>query len=254
MFRQVDNDEKLRDQTVALLDEAIIEANRRMCADETPICEGTATLCGEKISSEDCIVNGKVCNNLNTATAQASAYNQITGYCEYDKPDAGCADGFNLRMKDDKCYAPPRCSGGLSAVPRHTKSCPNGVPAQNHTRDGDTSVYELCRQLHAIINHKDQTGVGGAAVTDLANTCANSTDACVTALSETNPDACSGSGNDLANMVLPNGARLYNLSCLGRAAGTVGCPDVKNIYIRFDKMDVVKFLEWDKLAKYEVYK
>ena len=252
-FKNLNTDEKLYNSTNKMLEAAIKEAELRLLSDARPVCGTGGTfisnICTIPPGTPNeqqrtyCIDNDLQCQNVNTFIAAAglvSAYNWESGYCEY-KPaaNAACATGFT--KKGEICYAAPSCTSYDATNPVDISPAFPYFDKINRLVDDDNDIYEagvlyeggifiseFCRHLHSIINHKSQEGVGGR--TDLVNTCATSVDACViadTCASTTNP-------NNHANMILPNGVRLYNLNCYTPNGPATGCAN-GNIYIKYDR-------------------
>lgn len=253
-FKNLNTDEKLYRSTNKMLEKAINEAKLRLLSDARPVCgdEFISSICTIPVDIPNeqqrtyCIDNNLQCENLNTFIPDNeldAEYNWESGYCEYTPAaNTSCATGFT--KKGDICYAAPSCNSndvddpddvpnyavlyfekiGVSEDVAYTK----GVNIGKDLEGNDIFISEFCRQLHSIINHKSQEGVGGR--TDLVNTCATVGDACVingTCANITTPD-------NHANMILPNGVRLYNLNCYTPNGPAAGCAN-GNIYIKYDR-------------------
>ena len=121
---------------------------------------------------------------------------------------------------------------------RRTDDCFNGICPN----DGRSNfwVSEICYRLWDIINHKEQI-VGNNS--DLYMTCVES-NPCINTGEGSN---CDGSdvrrSTNKANMILPNGARLYNLSCLANTSCIAATDnenpinvDHQNIFIKADRI------------------
>lgn len=248
-FKNLNTDEKLYNSTNKMLEAAIKEAELRLLSDARPVCGTGGTfisnICTIPPGTPNeqqrtyCIDNDLQCQNVNTFIAAAglvSAYNWESGYCEY-KPaaNAACATGFT--KKGEICYAAPSCTSydatnpvDISpAIPYYSLVGSNIYKAGVYEGGiGGIFISEFCRHLHSIINHKSQEGVGNA--TDLINSCGIPVDNCIlngTCSTTANP-------NNHANMILPNGVRLYNLNCYTPNGPAAGCAN-KYIYIKYDR-------------------
>ena len=256
LFRRVDNDIKLLEATENQLEIAIDEAKRRTCADVSPICE-TGQLCDTSNDFKDCEQAGAICRYLNTQTGGTSTYNHASGYCEYEVANATpCLAGFNTELRNGKnlCYKEPRCVDPTKETYveiRSSVACPNNVPLLTYRPaleggGAGTGPYEFCYQLHSIINHKNQGGVGGASNTDLQNACTLPKGTCLLS------GNCS-TVNEEANMILPNGVRIYNLPCaLPHPDSFCDAAHSGAIYVRYDRMDDLKMVDMNKVARYTI--
>jgi len=263
-FKNIKSDTKLRDSTEIMLMQAIQEANKQMCADDTPYCTGFRG--ATRISY---IVNND--NNMCSSTFAGSAYNN-KGYCTLTKPPAGCPAGMEEYTETNgtiTCFAPPKCyqSNNLAAplqilkadgtvvdvssVPLHEAICatnaaeggraepqwnakvPRTIDGNNVNAQGAeaaTQVNEICYRLWDLINHKRQ---GATKFADLVATCVTNTNSC---FANSAGVSCNGVNNDTTNMILPNGTRLYNLSALGFTDRPAGANhDGQHIFIKYDK-------------------
>lgn len=249
-FKNLNTDEKLYISTNNMLEIAIKEAELRLLSDTRPVCGASGTfisnICTIPVGTPNeqqrtyCIDNNLQCQNLNTFIAAGglvSTYNWESGYCEYTPAaNTACADGF--RKNNNICYAAPSCNiydatnpaTITSAIPYfdNINSLVGDDIYEAGVYEGGIFVSEFCRHLHSIINHKSQEGVGNA--TDLINSCGISVDNCIL------NGSCSTTANpnNHANLILPNGVRLYNLNCYTPNGPAAGCAN-GNIYIKYDR-------------------
>ena len=257
-FTKFNADEKLQEPTEIKLYNAIQEANKQMCNDETPYCSGTAT--------DGTVVSYEV-NTTNhccvTSYGANVTFDNMKKLCSISLANAGgvnCPAGMSLSQNDDGtpfCYGKPMCySGGcaagnelrvsqpagdhVAAQPLHEIVCAANVPhwssyiqrnvAGNEINSpGFQNVTEICYRLWSLLNHEPVSTDANADGTideadDLLMTC-NTRDAapyaCMYSVGATPGKECSGNGSTpQPNLTLPNGIMLYNLECIGRA----GCP------------------------------
>jgi len=138
------------------------------------------------------------------------------------------------------------CSDWNYVKIRSSELCKDNIPNLNARSQYTGNVYELCYQLHSIINHKNQDGVGGAGNTDLGNTCTLPKGTCLLS------GNCS-TVNEEANMILPNGVRIYNLPCaLPTPNSFCDAAHSGAIYVRYDRMDDLQMVDMNKVARYTI--
>jgi len=153
------------------------------------------------------------------------------------------------------CVNPNNLKYGGQSQPLSNFTCPDNVPkwdvkisrnvdcfdggsgsiCPNDSTYGSFKVSEICYRLWDIINHKEQTVNGHS---DLYMTCVES-NPCI------NTQDCDSAANTISNqtnMILPSGARIYNLSCVANtdctAAGDTNNRNVdhQHIFIKADRI------------------
>ena len=248
-FRSVNTDTKLRDSTEIMLYQAIQEANRQMCSDTTLFCRIAA---GQGYIIDQAAMNNNMANCPNG--------NLQNGFCVSARPnDGNCpadTEEYTERNGTVNCYSMPQCNGGTQAVPIHEQICPNGSPQWNALIQRNNAfpnvnqnlavgavpnnvVSEICYRLWDIINHKQQ---GESDLNDLRATCVTQVNNCFSINNGNNPKC--PAGDTVANMILPNGIRLYNLSGLGNNLTADG----QHIYIKYDRNPLISTHDLDNTS------
>lgn len=241
---KINVDERLYTATVRQLTLAVQEAERQICSDPTPYCAANINKFWSGHMGND-VDDDAQCAR---AYGPGTTYEVNTNYCiKIVGADDACPPGMTKR-NDTTCFGIPQCEvrnnnadGTVNilytdAVPYHDAACPTDSGLNiDQMRPGNAGVYEICFRLHSLINHKTQTS---EAANDLALTCIAAVDACI--LVDDDGDECSQNGNiQHANLILPNGVRIYNLSNQNIYTDDPDAPS-EFIYIKYDRIPDVK--------------
>ena len=256
-LRVTDREIEIFYATEKQLVEAIKESGRQMCADTSLHC----TYANYTVSETD------YCSGLANAR-MTNADGKKDGYCYRDRvtPTSGssyCPAGYNENSRGE-CYRNPVCKKGSlikDAVYLSSVVCENAQPRYNkernwHAADGSTfnssehHITEFCGRMHGIVNHIPQRldaspnpSEAELATEDFWRTCSTKGKIVIDSILTTHTgktideinaaiEAKTDSFVDNANMVLPNGVRVYGL------AGSFDSYK-KDIYVKFDKAQML---------------
>ena len=255
-LRVTDREIEIFYATEKQLVEAIKESGRQMCADTSLHC----TYANYTVSETD------YCSGL-ADERMTNVDGKKDGYCYTDRvivsEQSYCPAGYNENSRGE-CYRNPVCKRGSlikEAVYLSSVVCENAQPKYNkernwHAADGSTFNYnehhitEFCGRMHGIVNHIPQRldaspnpSEAELATEDFWRTCSTKGTKVIDPILTTHTgktiydinnkikDKTSAFG-DNANMVLPNGVRVYGL------AGSFKS-NKKDIYVKFDKAQML---------------
>ena len=243
-FRSVNTDTKLRDSTEIMLYQAIQEANRQMCSDTTPICwfeaqAGQNNVQGSVVANGQCangIYSNGLCiiNNAANCPANTEEYinsENVRSCISQATCNVNGRQGIIVPANQALCISNPQENGRFEA--QWNAQIQRTIDGTTFNT-GNNQVHEICYRLWDLINHKPQNN---SLANDLTATCVTAAANCFTINDGSDPECPAGVNS--ANMILPNGVRLHNLSGLGFTNNRTNPADGQHIYIKYDRNPLI---------------